>query len=149
MSEKLISLFMAIYLFFACLPYGNQPVKVELSYEVKTTQAFYTEGDKVSIQTYSKNVGRPFYGYQFRCMTCEVFQMVDGNRQSLSVVSMPGGQPAAVNGKMIIKHGDIQYGGFEAVLQDNVPGFYSMEVTYETYDGTVFTKLFEDVIEIR
>ena len=148
--EKLISLFAAIYLFFACLPYGNQPVKVELSYEVKTTQEFYSDGDQVSIQSYSKNIGRPFVGYSLWCMKCNLFQIVDGEKQFLSVeVPEYVAVSAAYNTPGIVKHGDIQYGSYEGVLQNSLPGWYSFEIEYETYDGETITKVFENVIEVR
>jgi len=149
--EKLISLFAAIYLFFACLPYGNQPVKVELSYEVKTTQEFYSDGDQVSIQSYSKNIGRPFIGYSFWCMKCTLFRIVDGEKQFLSVAppEYGAGGATAYNTPKLVKHGEIQTGIYDEVLQNSVPGWYSFEIEYETYDGEIITKVFENVIEVR
>ena len=97
LRTKLIALFAALYFFVLSLPYGNQPVKVELTYEVKTAQTQYTDGDKVAIQAYAKNVGRPYYGHVSSfCMTCSVFQTVNGERQALSIV--PQSQPGCGSG---------------------------------------------------
>lgn len=147
---KLTAFFAAIYFFLLCLPYGNQPVKVELTYEVKTAQTTYTDGDRLSIQTYAKNVGRPYYGHVSSfCMTCSVFQTVDGERQALSTVPHPHALDAVVDQETLIKHGDVQFSGYEATLQNAVPGWYSLEVVYEIYDGTQFSQVFENVFEVQ
>lgn len=149
LRTKLIALFAALYFFVLSLPYGNQPVKVELTYEVKTAQTQYTDGDKVAIQAYAKNVGRPYYGHVSSfCMTCSVFQTVNGERQALSIV--PQSQPvdAVVDRETLIKHGDVQLGGYEATLQNVAPGWYSFEIVYELFDGTKFSQVFDHVIEV-
>ena len=146
---KITAFFAALYFFILCLPYGNEPIKVELTYEVKTSQTQYTDGDRLSIQTYAKNVGRPYYGHvSSYCMTGCVFQKVEGARQDLSTASYLQPVDAVVDRETLIKHGDVQLGGYQATLQDSSPGWYSLEVIYKTYDGTVFTQEFENVFEV-
>ena len=148
--SKITALFAAFYFFLICLPYGNEPVKVELTYEVKTAQTQYTDGDRVSIQAYAKNVGRPYYGHQIQNMTLNVFQTVDGERQELSYVRSiyDTAFSDAVDQRILVKHDEVQQGGYEKTLQNPIPGHYSLEVVYEIYDGTKFSQVFENVIEV-
>ncbi len=151
MQEKLISLFMAIYLFFACLPYGNQPVKVDFTYEMETTQEVYTAGDMVSVYATCKNKGRPFLGWEDRCVSCSFFLESNGERKYLRLhIEAPTdmgeskGQPALIrSGKEYHR----RYSG--TLLESCIPGVYSLEIQCVAYDGSVYQQVFENIIEVR
>ena len=56
------ALFMAIYLFFVGLVYGDEPIKIEYSYEIPSQVTVYETGDSVTVNISATNVGRPFEG---------------------------------------------------------------------------------------
>lgn len=57
---KIQAFFIAVYLFFAGFIYGDEPVKLEFSYDIPSEVYVYEQGDTVEINVTVKNVGRPF-----------------------------------------------------------------------------------------
>lgn len=147
-NARLLPLFLAVYMFIAGLPYGKEPVKVDLTYEVTTAQEVYSEGDTVTVALKAENVGRPFYGRSFDSMTASFFLLKDGKEQYLSY-TVPMVSNCALPTKVIIKNGDIQEQTASFPLEANAPGMYSLRIRYSTYDGTTITKDFENVIEFK
>ncbi len=145
---RILPFFLAVYMFIAGLPYGKEPVKVDLTYEITSAQEVYSEGDTVTVALKAENVGRPFYGRSFDSMSASFFLVKDGEEKYLSYT------PAMISNcalptKVIIKNGDIQEQTVGFPLEANAPGMYSLRIRYTTYDGTTITKDFENVIEFK
>ena len=145
---RILPFFLAVYMFFAGLPYGNEPVKVDLTYEITSAQEVYSEGDTVTVALKAENVGRPFYGRSFDSMSASFFLLKDGKEQYLSY-TLPMVSNCALPTKVIIKNDDIQEQTASFPLEANDPGMYSLRIRYSTYDGTTITKNFENVIEFK
>ena len=144
---RLLPFFLAVYMFIAGLPYGNEQVKVDLTYEITSTQEVYSEGDTVIAALQAKNIGRPFYGYSFDSISASFFRIVDGKEEYLSFTP-PLVSNAELPTKIIIKNGDIQQRTIHFPLTENEPGLYHLRIRYRTFDGETIIKDYQNVIEI-
>ena len=149
MYEKLFSLVLAVYLFILGIPYGNGPIKVDLTYEMESTQEIYTDGDELIIHLEGKNVGRPFFGKSHDNISGWVFHVVDGERRGLSTAFQQRTVVDAYPSRVLLKNGDSQNGMYHETLENSEPGFYSLEIRFKMFDGTTVTKVFENIIEVR
>jgi len=149
MYEKLFSLVLAVYLFILGIPYGNGPIKVDLTYEMESTREVYTDGDELMIHLKGENVGRPFFGKSHDNISGWVFHVVDGERRGLSVAFQQRMILTGYPSRVLLKNGDCQNGGYHETLENSEPGFYSLEIRFKTFDGTTITKVFENIIEVR
>ena len=145
---NVLPVFLAIYVFVAGLPYGSEPVKVDLTYEITSAQQIYSEGDTVSVELRAENIGRPFYGYSFDAVSASFFRVEDGKEKHLSYAT-PEGSNCASPLKVVVKNGDVQQRTMAFPLKENAPGLYSLRIRYITYDGTTITKDYENVIEVK
>lgn len=144
MLDKIIAFFMAAYLFFAGIPYGNEPIKVEFEYEIPSQVTIYEPGDHVYIVITVTNVGRPFIGKKLFHHSVDeyVYQVIDGKKVGLSswhYITADEPKPA------IIKHGytnDVVC-TFQ-IADDAVPGIYSLQVSC---GGC--SQVFENVLEVK
>ena len=145
---NVLPVFLAIYVFVAGLPYGSEPVKVELTYEITSAQEVYSEGDTVKVELYAKNVGRPFYGYSFDAVSASFFRVEEGEEKYLSFSTTEISDCASPL-KVVVKNGDVQQRTMAFPLKENAPGLYSLRIRYITYDGTTITRDYENVIEVK
>lgn len=145
MLNKMMAFFMAVYLFFAGIPYGSEPVKVEFEYEIPSQVKVCEPGDLVSMGKITvTNVGRPFKGTDpFEdCVNEFMYQVIDGKTVILkSWQYITAEEPRTA----IIKHGYTHEVYYSFHIEDDaVPGIYSLQVSC---GGS--TQVFENVLEVR
>ena len=161
MSINLTAIFMAIYLFFSGLLYGDQPVKLEVlhcslddgaivfdrAHEQERADQFGVDLNEVSVDvsvvmTY-KNVGRPFQLSSKQHAQLTVYQMVDGEKKTVPPES---DRSEMDGGPILIRHNEeFKVNDHAAVLKGLPLGSYSVEVTVP--DGP--TLVYEDILIIR
>ena len=136
------ALFMAIYLFFVGLVYGDEPIKIEYSYEIPSLVTMYEAGDSVKIDISVTNVGRPFKG------TKELHKILDVVIYSTDgyVIYNRDWYPTEDSETKyeIIKQGMFGEQTYTARITDEAPkGFYNMSVKYYGADKYIFENVFE------
>lgn len=136
------ALFMAIYLFFVGLVYGDEPIKIEYSYEIPSQVTVYETGDSVTVNISATNVGRPFEG------TKELHKILDVVIYSTDGYVMYNRAWYPTDDSQtkyeIIKKGLFSEETYLVWIKDEAPkGFYNMSVKYYGADEYIFENVFE------
>ena len=139
---KIEALFIAIYLFFAGFIYGDEPVKLEFTYDIPSEIYVYESGDKFEFEITVRNTGRPFKGLPISSNAgIEIYCENNGER---NVIFRPWNEPYTST-EMLIKKGyseTIKIGFF---LPDEIPeGSYSVDILYNGIMNT-----FENIFEVN
>ena len=157
MRARIISFFMAIYLFLICLPYGNQSKKIEFSYELQGGKTEYTVGDVLTIKCTAKNVGKPFTFDLFKPETSPYISMefftTKDNGERCNILRPPEGyQPPPgievyddpiYDKTILIKKNQTWEDTHTYRLENPEPGVYSMTVY-----SCGCEKVFENVLTV-
>ncbi|MDD6012722.1 MAG: hypothetical protein PUC33_07740 [Oscillospiraceae bacterium] len=144
LPAKLVAFLMSLYVFFAGIPYGDEPVKID--FNIKPDAYVYEAGDHYSVEIEWTNVGRPFIGTKSSHTgpTVWIYKNVDGELTYVpTITSDVTNDDAAV--EYIVKHGytETQWDGGR-FYDDMEPGVYTIIVRF--YDCS---KTFEDIITIK
>ena len=140
------ALFMAIYLFFVGLVYGDEPIRIEYSYEIPSQVTMYEAGDSVKIDISVTNVGRPFKGFDSFYDSIEIEAFCYDNDSSIIVYDskkMPSNN--IIPNEIILKTGHTDFRGFMFFIPVDAPEkVYNIKVEYY---GKEYT--FENVFEVK
>lgn len=136
------ALFMAIYLFFVGLIYGDEPIKLEYSYDIPSQVTVYEAGDSVKIDISVTNVGRPFKG------TKELHKILDVVIYSTDgyVIYNRDWYPTEDSETKyeIIKKGLFAEKKYSVRITNETPkGSYNMSVKYCGAEEHIFENIFE------
>ncbi len=138
---KIEALFIAIYLFFAGFIYGDEPVKLEFTYDIPSEIYIYEPGDAVEINLTVKNVGRPFKEstYFSNLLSIKVFNPEDNTDiYNEDAVILPD------ETLWLFNHNEVKT--FKVVCfisDDSTKGMYDLTVNYKTEET------FKNVFEVK
>lgn len=142
LTHKLIAFLMSLYVFFAGIPYGDEPVTVDFT--ATTDKYEYQLGEKIIVDIEGENVGRPFIGEKRGYNPNVSFSKeTDGKKV---VLKTSGEYCPAESVFGIIKHGEKfhYYGSDEWIAFESETGVYNMKVT--VYGCT---KVYENAIVVK
>ena len=159
MSINLTAIFMAIYLFFSGLFYGNQPVKLAVQHcslddgmivceEVTSRDGLQQFNGWFSVSVTYKNVGRPYRGSSHDAPDVTFYQTFNGERREIQYSTiMTDDMPSPV----LVRHGDVRTIALSGCFYDRPEnGSYNIEVkVYDDERNAVITLLYEDALIIR
>ncbi len=144
---KITAALISVCIFFMALPYGEEPNKVEFSYEVLSEETVFEVGDGVTVRLIATNKGRPFKIDGNDEIIAGFYQIVDGEKVRLDFdrfvtddVKLP--EPKLYRNEDTISY--TFYGIISDYFYDAVPGTYDMEVHFYGC-----TQVFEDVITVK
>lgn len=138
---------MALTLFFLGLPYGNEPIKVDYTVEIKTV--IHTEENEsnlkyavCSVSVKCENIGRPYKGSSGDEANISFYRIVDGEKQYLNGYSY---HENILPQDIIIKHGEVRELDNTYYFDDGTydPGEYTVEVRVKHSD-----KVYTDTITL-
>ncbi len=136
---KIQAFFIAVYLFFAGFIYGDEPVKLEFSYDIPSEVCVYEPGDRVEINVTVKNVGRPFEErtYFSNLINIKVFNPKDNTDiYNEDILELP------VDTVWLFKHNESKSFKVICTIPDNSSkGTYNLTIDYKTVQ--TFEKVFE------
>ena len=140
--SRVISILMAIYVFFAGLPYGNEPPKVE--YTVKISMNYHEPDniysfDSCEVEVMAKNVGRPFIASNDEEPLVLFYRIVNGEKEYVHTDSV---HDAAVPHDVIVKHGEVRRlrsSNIFGMTENYEPGEYIAEV-HVNHTDKVYTE---------
>lgn len=143
---KIQAFFIAVYLFFAGFIYGDEPVKLEFSYDIPSEVYVYAPGDRVEINVTVKNVGRPFeqriafYDTEDIC----IYNSCDEEQNDIYTGDMS--KTDALKFWIFKSRDKKTYNIVLCIPENAVAGTYNMTVRYK---GIVEPVTFEKVFEIE
>ena len=143
MILKLEAFFIAIYLFFAGIVYGDEPVKLEFSYDIPSDVYIYEPGDKFELDITVKNVGRPFKGGlpMNNSTGIEIYQELGEEKYTL----FRPWKETYIAADTLVKKDYTETINTSFFLPKETPeGYYSVDIAY---NGVIFT--FENVFEVK
>lgn len=144
---KVEAFFIAVYLFFAGLIYGEEPVKLEFSYDIPSEVYVYEPGDTIEINVTVKNVGRPFEERIFRGATNDTVIYLEKETEKF-VADISMGYPDAYDYR-VFKHGETETYKLRFRISKDAPaGLYKMKAGYNGYFES-YSEIFENVFEVR
>ena len=165
MSINLTAIFMAIYLFFSGLIYGDQPVKLEVQYcnlddgVIVCERGEYALApdlnvpyiDGFNVRVVYQNVGRPYRGYEEadESPMVTIYQVVNGEEKRLRYDMMVD---AVVPTPKLIRHGDVRTISQAMTFDPSITpaGTYSVRVQIHDYNGNIPVSLtYPDILIIR
>ncbi|MBQ5969468.1 MAG: hypothetical protein IKN72_04995 [Clostridia bacterium] len=166
MSINLTAIFMAIYLFFSGLFYGNQPVKLEVQHcslddgviVCEETESPYIPGwrqfNGFSVSLTYKNVGRPFKTNTHEAPVVTIYRIENGERKVVPYGSITTDD---VPEPVLVRHGDVRTVWLDVSLSAVTQfygrpenGTYSIEVSvYDSEHDAAITLVYEDILIIR
>lgn len=145
---KIEALFIAVYLFFAGFIYGDEPVKLEFSYDIPSEVYVYEPGDSVEINVTVKNVGRPFEERIYYGATDYTVIYLNTDEEKIVRDPRTVGRPDAYAYR-IFKHGKTETNEiFFTIPEDAQTGVYNMKAIYRGYCGS-HSQIFENVFEVK
>ena len=136
-EKRITAILMAIYIFFAGIPYGNEPAKVEFTVETSMgscSDSFGNKGPSCRVVVTVENIGRPFIASNDEKPHAVVYRLVDGEKEYLSY---SGGETVdeVVSQDVIIKHGQVRTLLLKlCFVRGYEPGEYILEVTVDHSD---------------
>lgn len=146
MSLKIEAFFIAVYLFFAGFIYGDEPVKLEFSYDIPSEVYVYEPGDTVEINVTVKNVGRPFEETR-RFWNTRNICIYNSDDIKLTDIYRQDEYYTDDVDLWLFKRNESKNYKIVFVIPDNVmSGSYDMTVTYKE---TEHTQTFKDIFQIK
>lgn len=146
--DRAIAFFIAAYLFLGGLAYGNEPPKVDITYQIKPITHIYESGDKIEIEVTTKNTGRPF--------TEELVSLEERNSTTVYIQTDSGiyylydslnQDFSGAKGQYIIKCNQKQTYSITFTIPDDAPkGKYNISFYYKT---TKTHQTYADAIEVK
>ncbi len=143
---KIQALFMAIYLFFAGFIYGDEPVKLEFSYDIPSGVYVYEQGDTVEINVTVKNVGRPFDNRISFYDTEDICIYNANDEEQKDIYSADMSKTDALKFWIFKSRTDKTYNVVFCIPEKPDKGMYNMTVRYRDLVESV---TFENVFEVK
>lgn len=133
--NRITAILMALYVFFAGIPYGNEPEKVDFSVETKMGVCNDIEGNErpaCNVHVVTENVGRPFIASSHESAHIYLYRIVDGKREPFSNYYLRTWHTTDVPHDEVIKNGQKRsYTSYYMFVYDYEPGDYYLEVKVE------------------
>lgn len=142
LPAKLVAFLMSLYVFFAGIPYGDEPVTVDFT--ATTNQYEYEAGDDFFVQVEWENIGRPFIGLDNDTANVSFYKEEDGMKKYITIIGNTHCHTMDPR-QVLIKHGykDTVFTG-GAFDEETEPGVYNMVVklygTSKIYPNAIVVK---------
>jgi len=142
MLTRFSAFFLAVYLFFAGLIYGNGPIQIEITESAFDSGVVVcSPGSRCALGFTCKNVGRPFQGKSNVSPNVSIYREVGNERSCLRLESFLVAE--STSQPVLIKHNAVFSGGISFELSKEAPeGVYSVSVQFYNAEETIFKDVF-------